>query len=106
VKGRKQKISEDSYQKNNRAELEGYCGVQTFMRITQNNITNFNESEYGLLEQILSPTNLNLAYKKVKANKGSGGVDKMEVESLKDYLVEHKQELLNSIVDGKYTHSE
>jgi len=102
VKGRKQKISEDSYQENNRAELEGYCGVQTFMRITENNITNFNESEYGLLEQILSPTNLNLAYKKVKANKGSGGVDKMEVESLKDYLVEHKQELLNSIVDGKY----
>ena len=102
MKGREQKISEDSYHEKNRAELEGYFGVQTFMRITENNITNFNESEYGLLEQILSPTNLNLAYKKVKANKGSGGVDKMEVESLKDYLVEHKDELLNSILDGKY----
>ncbi len=102
MKGRKQKISEDSYQKKNRAELEGYPGVQTYMRITENNITNFTESEYGLLEQILSPTNLNLAYKKVKANKGSGGVDKMEVESLRDYLVEHKDELLNSILNGKY----
>lgn len=102
MKGRKQKISEDSYQENNRAELEGYSGVQTYMRITENNITNFNESEYGLLEQILSPTNLNLAYKKVKANKGCGGVDKMKVESLKDYLAEHKDELLNSILDGKY----
>lgn len=102
MKGRKQKISEDSYQENNRAELEGYSGVQTYMRITENNITNFNESEYGLLEQILSPTNLNLAYKKVKANKGSGGVDKMKVESLKDYLVKNKQELLSSILGGKY----
>lgn len=102
MKGRKQKISEDSYQENNRAELEGYFGVQTFMRITENNITNFNESEFGLLEQILSPTNLNLAYKKVKSNKGSGGVDKMEVESLKDYLVKNKQELLSSILGDKY----
>lgn len=102
MKGRKQKISEDSYQENNRAELEGYSGVQTFMRITENNITNFNESEYGLLEQILSPTNLNLAYKKVKSNKGSGGVDKMKVESLKDYLVKNKQELLSSILGDKY----
>jgi hypothetical protein len=28
--------------------------------------------------------------KKVKRNKGAGGVDKMQVESLKDYLVENK----------------
>ncbi|MCK5906124.1 MAG: group II intron reverse transcriptase/maturase [Flavobacteriales bacterium] len=102
MKEREQKISEDSYQKKNRAELEGYSGVQTYMGITENNITNFNESEYGLLEQILSPTNLNLAFKKVKANKGSGGVDKMNVESLKDYLVENKEMLMTSILDGKY----
>jgi len=102
MKGRKQKISEDSYQKKNRAELEGYSGVQTYIGITENNITNFNESEYGLLEQILSPTNLNLAFKKVKSNEGSGGVDKMEVESLKDYLVENKEMIKMSILGGKY----
>lgn len=102
MKGREQKISQDSYRKNDRAELEDYFGVQTFMRITENNITSFNESEYGLLEQILSPTNLNLAFTKVKANKGSGGVDKMNVESLKDYLVKHKEMLLSSILEGKY----
>jgi len=44
VKGRKQKISEDNYQGKDRAELEGYFGVHTFIRITENNITNFNES--------------------------------------------------------------
>ena len=102
MKGRQQKISQDSYQRKNRAELEEHSGVQTFMWITENNITNFNASEYGLLEQILSPANLNLAFKKVKANKGSHGVDKMDVESLKDYLVTHKDELSSAIQEGKY----
>jgi group II intron reverse transcriptase/maturase len=55
-----------------------------------------------MLEQILSPFNLNQAYKRVKSNKGSGGVDKMEVESLLDYLVYHKEELIQSILDGTY----
>lgn len=95
-------MSKDSSQKKARAELEGYFGVQTFMWITENNITSFNESECGLLEQILAPSNLNLAYKKVRANKGSGGVDKMDVESLKDYLIENRDELISSILDGKY----
>ena len=45
----------------------------------------------GLLEHILCPTNLNRAYKRVRRNKGAGGVDKMEVESLKDYLVRNKE---------------
>lgn len=34
-----------------------------------------------LLEYILSPSNLNLAYKQVKSNKGIGGIDRMEVDS-------------------------
>lgn len=72
------------------------------MWIAENNITNFNASKYGLLEQILSPSNLNLAFKKVKANNGRGGVDKMEVESLNDYLIENKDELIGSILDGTY----
>jgi len=49
------------------------------MGIPENNFTNFNKADYGQLERILSPLNLNLAYLKVKSNKGVGGVDKMEV---------------------------
>jgi group II intron reverse transcriptase/maturase len=45
---------------------------------------------------------LNQAYKRVKSNKGSGGVDKMEVESLLSYLVHHKEELIQSIMEGTY----
>jgi hypothetical protein len=39
MKGRKQKISEDSYLRNNWAEPEDYVGVQTFLWITENNLT-------------------------------------------------------------------
>ena len=102
MEGRKQKISKDTCLQNSRAEPEGYAGGQTFMRIAENNLTNTDRPEYGMLEQILSPSNLNRAFKRVRSNKGSGGIDEMEVESLKDYLVENKEKLMQSILDGKY----
>ncbi len=102
MKGGKQKISQDTCLQNSRAEPEGYAGGQTFIWITENNLTNTDKPEYGLLEQILSPTNLNQAFKRVRSNKGSGGIDEMEVESLRDYLVNNKEKLIQSILDGSY----
>jgi RNA-directed DNA polymerase len=102
MKGRKQKISQDSYLQKNRAEPEDYVGVQTSMWITENNLTSIEQTGYGMLEQILSPANLNAAFKRVKQNKGAGGIDEMEVESLKDYLIKEKDALIASILGGKY----
>lgn len=102
MKGRKQKISQDSYLQKDRAEPEDYVGVQTSMWITENNLTSLEQTGYGMLEQILSPANLNAAYKMVNRNKGAGGVDEMQVESLKDYLIEEKDALIGSVLDGKY----
>ncbi len=105
MKGVRQKIFEKTKtsKQNNRTESECYVGGQTFMWITENNrINNPNETGYDLLEMILSPTNLNLAYQKVKQNKGSSGVDKMEVESLSGYLAQHKDNLIDTILKGKY----
>jgi len=102
MKGGKQKISKDTCLQNTRAEPEGYAGGQTYIWITENNVTKADQPKYGLLEQILSPANLNQAFKRVRSNKGSGGIDKMEVESLKDYLVNNKEELIRSILDGSY----
>jgi RNA-directed DNA polymerase len=103
MKGRKQNISEiETCPQKNRTESEGYVGGQTFMWITENNLTENNRLGYGMLEYILSPSNLNGAYLQVKRNKGAGGVDKMEVESLKDYLARNKDELVTSILRGKY----
>jgi len=38
----------------------------------------------------------------VRRNKGAGGVDRMDVGSMKDYLVRGKEELIRSIERGKY----
>lgn len=103
MEGRKQKIfGEKTCPQKNRTASEGYVGGQTFMWITENNPTDKNRVGYGLLEFILSPSNLNAAYLQVKGNKGAGGVDKMEVESLKDYLVCNRDALPTSILRGKY----
>lgn len=74
------------------------------MRITENNLTdNTNHQERDLLEFILSPSNLNAAFKQVRRNKGAAGVDKMRVKALKDYLVAHKDELTESIRAGQFS---
>lgn len=58
-------------------------------RITENNIINTDLQTEGLLEKILDRDNMNKAYKKVKSNKGAGGINRMEVDELLQYLREN-----------------
>ena len=102
MKGRTQKISQDTSQVVERSETESKLGGQTYMGITENNFTTIEQADFGLLEQILSPSNLNQAYKQVRSNKGSGGVDGLGVDELLNYLLEHGDELIQSIIKGKY----
>ncbi|EKB06862.1 hypothetical protein HMPREF9711_00172 [Myroides odoratimimus CCUG 3837] len=99
-----QKISVniDNYLDNDRAEPESYQGVQTFIGITENNLTEVRLGKIDTLEQILSPSNLNLAYKRVKSNKGSHGIDKMSTGKMLEWLLVHKESLLSSLVNGRY----
>lgn len=55
-----------------------------------------------MLEQILDRDNLNRAYKQVKRNRGASGIDGMQVDELLPYLRENKNELVQSLRDGKY----
>lgn len=102
MEGQKQKTPSGACPQRNRAEPKKYAGGQTYLRIAENNFTNIDREGYGLLEEILSPDNLNKAYRRVKSNIGAGGVDEMEVESLLPYLIAHKEELLESILEGRY----
>ena len=77
-------------------------GLQTSMGISKKGLTGFTRPKDGLLEFILSPANLNAAYKKVKGNKGSGGIDGMSTEDLLPYLKEHVSELVASLREGTY----
>ena len=89
-------------QSESRVEPKGMTGLQTSMGIIENGLTNFTRPKDGLLEFILSPANLNAAYKKVKSNKGSGGIDGMSTEGLLPYLREHGPELVASLREGTY----
>ena len=55
-----------------------------------------------LIEKIVSEENLNEAMKRVEANKGASGVDKMQVSELESYFKEHKEEIKTSIMEMKY----
>ncbi len=100
--GRKQNIETLSDQSSQRVEPEVLIGMQTFIGITENHLTAIKQEKGELLEYILSPSNLNLAYKQVKSNKGIGGIDRMEVDELLPYLRCHKDKLITSIYDGNY----
>lgn len=89
----------------NRAEPEGYVGGQTFIGMIEKNLTTTNSKVDELLEQLLDRHNLNAAYLQVVGNRGACGIDKMGVESLWDYLSEHKEEFLVSIKQGEYSPS-
>ena len=54
------------------------------------------------MEVILSPDNMNKAYKAVVRNKGKGGIDKMSCEQLLPWLLANKDELTRSLHDGTY----
>ena len=83
-------------------ECERYEGVQTYIGITENNFVEVQLTNESLLEEILSASNLNRAYKQVMRNKGAGGVDKMDLNNLLPYLKQHKDELLRTLYMGKY----
>lgn len=99
-----QKIStsSDNCRQNDRTESESYAGVQTFIGIIENHLVEVQFTRDALLERVVSPVNLNRAYKQGVSNGGSGGVDKMETEDLLPYLKLHKDELVNSLLDGSY----
>ena len=84
------------------AEQKEYAEVSACQRIAENNriITDFQTD--GLLEKILQPANLNNAYKKVKSNKGAGGVDGMSVDELLPFLRDNQVQLIQQLKDGKY----
>jgi hypothetical protein len=98
----KQKISEkDSCHTEDRAELEAMYGVQSYLWINETEITGGSGST-GMLEQILSPTNLQRALQQVASNKGAGGIDRMTTRELKEYVIAHLDEIRQRILTGKY----
>ncbi len=95
-------LHKEGYLQRVSAEQKEYAEVSAYSRITENNdiITDFQTDK--LLEQILHLGNLNKAYKKVKSNKGAGGVDGMSVDELLTFLKDNQKQLVQKLKDGKY----
>ena len=55
-----------------------------------------------LMEEVAGSTNLNQAYKRVKANKGAAGVDAMSITELLPWLRQNRDRLIASMLDGSY----
>ena len=81
----------------NSAEHKEYVGAQN---VDSQEIKEQDGAD--LLERILTRDNLNRAYKRVKSNKGAPGIDGMSVEDALPWLREHREELVESIRNGKY----
>jgi group II intron reverse transcriptase/maturase len=56
----------------------------------------------NLMEQIADPLNLGKAYKRVKSNGGSAGVDGMKVEAMQGWLGENLNSLTKQLLAGSY----
>ena len=55
-----------------------------------------------LIEEILNEENLKEAIHRVKINKGTSGVDKMPVNQIETYFYEHKDEIIELIMNKDY----
>ena len=84
------------------AEQGRGTGVYAHERIAGNPGTDTDFWTDNLLDAILRSDNLNAAYKRVKENRGSGGIDGMQVDELLPYLKDHRDELVRQLRDGKY----
>ncbi|EYE87101.1 RNA-directed DNA polymerase, partial [Fervidicella metallireducens AeB] len=95
-------LHEEGYLYKNRVELKDNVEVHSISSMSNKGRNDVNEYGSDILEQILSRDNMNSAYKRVKANKGSHGIDGMTVDELLQYLKEHGQELRQSLLEGRY----
>ena len=84
------------------AEQKEYAEVFDYCKITEKSGVITDYWTDNLLELILRKDNLNQAYKRVKSNKGAGGIDGMQVDELLPFLRENQDTLIQEIRSGKY----
>jgi group II intron reverse transcriptase/maturase len=103
----------DNYDKSRQLQIEDYLQevkleTESIVEVHSNlsgafkRINDRNTMQNGMLEEILSNNNMNNAYKRVKANKGSHGVDGMKIDELLAYLIQNGDQIKQEILGGTY----
>lgn len=99
-KQRQQKIPLGSYQREEAVNLPGTVGVPSFpsAQVAEQSCRKWT----NLMEQVVTKPNMVKALKRVRQNKGAAGVDGMEVQDLKPFLMEHWQRIRQELLEGTY----
>lgn len=84
-------------------ETQDNIEVRSISSASRNGRNDKKRDTSNLMEQILHRDNLNKAYKKVKKNKGSSGVDGMTVDELLEYLKRNNSQLQKELIEESYT---
>ena len=84
------------------AELRSTLGESSFASASPEGKDGVTMDTSNLLEKVVDRNNLNLAYKRIKKNGGSHGVDGMKVEELLLYLRQHGDQIKQELLEGKY----
>ena len=92
----------EDYLQENKLETEGIVEVPSVLDVSSKRKVDTKTVTNEILEEILSKDNMNLAYKRVKANKGASGIDNMTVDELLQYLKENGKQIKEDIRKGKY----
>jgi len=95
-------LHNEGYLQKDRVELEEYVGAPSISLTLEKQQSVENKYTNGLFERIIDRNNLNQAFRKVRANKGSHGVDGMKVDELLQYLKENGTSLRQSLLEGSY----
>lgn len=99
---RPQKTSYEGYLAEVEMNAQGKQEVCSNSSVSEKQKAKAKKSTETQLELILSRHNLNEAYKRVKRNKGSHGVDGMKVDELLPFLKQHGETLKRELLEGEY----
>lgn len=92
----------EDYFQESRVELEGNGKVHSISLTSDKEQNDRNVYAGNLLEKILDRDNMNEAFKRVKKNKGSHGIDGLTIDELLMYLKENGGDIRQSLLEGKY----
>lgn len=92
----------EGYLQKDRVELEEYVGAPSISLTLEKKKNAKSKYDNELLERIIDRDNLNQAFKKVRANKGSHGIDGMKVDELLQYLKKNGASLRQTLLEGSY----
>jgi len=95
-------LHREDFARENRVELEDNGKVPSISLTSDRKQNGRNVYTSNLLKRIIHKDNMNEAFKRVKKNKGSHGVDGLTIDELQSYLEENGVKLQQSLLDGTY----